>query len=112
MDLTLHLQKRRRRRKRAEFKTVSWKSKYSKIQPQQPRDISTKIKELRNKKQRLTRLIFVDLLQQRLGVVGAVELHDFGRITVVDLSDKFGQLATHSLVELLQELKAAALWRE
>lgn len=56
-----------------------------------------------------TGLILVDLLQQRFGVVGRVELHDLGGIAVVDLRDELGQLAAHRLVQLLQELQASAL---
>jgi len=57
----------------------------------------------------LTRLILVDLLQQRLAVVGRVELHNLGGIAVVDLRDELRQLAAHRLVELLEELEPAAL---
>ena len=57
----------------------------------------------------LTWLILVDLLQQCLGVVGAVELHHLGWVTVVDLDDELSQLATDGFVQLLQELQATTL---
>jgi len=57
----------------------------------------------------LTWLILVDLLQQCLGVVGAVELHHLGWVAVVDLYDELSQLATDGFVQLLQELQTTAL---
>ena len=55
------------------------------------------------------RLILIDLLQQSLGVVGAVELHDLWWVAVVDLHDELSQLSAHRLVELLKKLQTAAL---
>ena len=57
----------------------------------------------------LTWLVLVDLLQQRLGVVGRVELHHLRGVAVVDLRDELRQLAAHRLVELLEELQTSAL---
>jgi hypothetical protein len=54
-------------------------------------------------------LIFVDLLQQGLGVRRGVVLDYFRRIAVVDLNDKLGQLSSDGFVKFLQKLQSAAL---
>ena len=55
------------------------------------------------------RLVLVYLLQQCLGVVGGVVLHDLGWVAIIDLHDELRELAANSLVELLQELQTSRL---
>ena len=54
-------------------------------------------------------LIFVNLLQKSLGVIGAVVLHHLWWIAIVDLDNKFSEFPAHSFIKLLQKLKSSTL---
>jgi len=51
--------------------------------------------------------IVIDFIEERLRVVRAVVLDDFGRIARVDGSDELCELAAYGFIELLQELQPA-----
>jgi hypothetical protein len=55
-------------------------------------------------------LILVNFLQECLGIVRGVVLDNLWRVAVVDLHNELCELASDGLVELLEKLKAAALW--
>ena len=56
------------------------------------------------------RLIFIDLLEKRLGIVRAVVFDHLWRVAIVNLYNEFSELSSNSFVKLLQELESTALW--